>query len=155
MKKVLAVFLVLMMAGAASAHTAHTAAGLSDTNVSKALQQANFSEYRDEINSQTSELPGFVKTLIGDQRINIYFEDSDLTLGVVMNGVNVAEIKEQSIQNPTLEVWISEGDIEAVANSETPQAELISRLKNKDIRYKVHGAFNQLKFFFVKIFAGF
>lgn len=158
MRKILAVLLVLMLAGTASAYTTaiqNAEMNSSEINVTQVFEQTNFSEATDQINNQTSELPPFVKSLIGNQRINIYFEDSDLTLGIVMDGSQVEDIVETSVENPSLEIWIGEGDIQAVVNSESPGQELVSRLKNGEIRYEVHGMVNRIKFFFVRIFAGF
>ncbi|MFB6207760.1 MAG: hypothetical protein ABEJ69_00255 [Candidatus Nanohaloarchaea archaeon] len=142
------VFITGAVAGQASNNT-RPLAGFSLDNI-PAMQ--------DEFNQNTDKLPGIARSLIGDQRINVEItrsEGEDVVLGVVTDGVKIAKINDTKVEDPTLEVSTSRATVTDILKSEKPAQTLRDKLRSGEIDYQVHGAFNKLKFFFVRLFAGF
>lgn len=106
----------------------------------------------DSYNAQVEEAPGFLKNLVGDQLINLNVETSNQTFSVNMTGASIAEISNESFEQPTLEIWIEDSDIETVSNSTEPLQKTSGMLKNGTIEYQAHGFVNSLKFSLVELF---
>ncbi|MFB6204470.1 MAG: hypothetical protein ABEJ75_02395 [Candidatus Nanohaloarchaea archaeon] len=149
MKKLAAAVTLVLLTGTVAGFTAGS---------SRALNLEHLPQYAEEFNNNTAKLPGIVRSLIGDQRINVEITRQgreDLVLGVVMKGVKIARINDTRVENPTLEVNTSMKTVESILNSANPARTLRAKLESGAIDYRVHGAFNRLKFFFLRIFAGF
>lgn len=124
---------------------------------SAALQadQNSLSQYQEQVNQNSDQIPGFVKALIGDQNINIYIDQGEpeaRNLSLEMSGLRVEEIDNRSLENPDLEVWASSGTIENVTESENSLQQLKNTLDNGRIDYQTNGAWTKVKMFFAETF---
>ncbi|MBC5793536.1 MAG: hypothetical protein H8Z69_05920 [Nanohaloarchaea archaeon] len=102
-------------------------------------------ELKNKYNSNTDQLPSFMSDLIGDQTINLNYEN--MTFGVEMDGVKINRTSENGFNETTLKVWADSSDVENITNSKEPIKALNNRLKNDEIRYETQGVVNTVKFF--------
>lgn len=101
-----------------------------------------------QFNNNTAALPGFVKTLIGDQRINLHLtvDGENRTIGIVMEGIQIKNTSEQPLDSPSLEVWLSEQAIADIMQSNSPIEEFSAKLQSGEISYQVNGTGNKVLF---------
>lgn len=118
------------------------------------INQENLEHAKQQYNNNTDQLPGVAKSLIGDQRINIYLNDSGSqeNVSVDMNGAEIDTVDTESIENSTLEVWVEREDIEEIAGSQKPVDDLRQKVNSEEIRYQAHGFVNQIKFGVLEMF---
>ncbi|HIJ04732.1 hypothetical protein J4424_04505 [Candidatus Woesearchaeota archaeon] len=95
-----------------------------------------------EIEAFTTSLPGILKTVVGNVRVNIYFEN-DYVMGIVLEDTKVVEIQNEEIANPTFEVYVSDKVFEKINTGEEPNIK--TTLKDKDITYKGLGFKGKMK----------
>jgi hypothetical protein len=143
MKAKLIVFLVgtLLMASGAVAQDAN----LTDEELEQA--QTFFNEY-------SEDLPGFLKTVIGDQRINANIESGNhtFTYSAETEGITVENVSRDRIDDPTLVVNTSESTIEDIAEANNSAQVTREKVNEGEITYESHGAFNKLKTFVMSLF---
>lgn len=106
----------------------------------------------DKYNSQADSAPSFLKSLVGNQRISLHIDSANKSFGINMSKATVAGIQEGGFKNPTLEVTITEQNINTVSNSSNPLNTTSKMLKNGDITYKAHGFVNSVKFSILELF---
>lgn len=94
------------------------------------------------------QLPGLVRSIIANQRINVEIssDTETITYGVVFQGVQVTDWAEGGVNDPTLTVTTSVTTIEAIGQAENPRQRAVQAFKTGEIQYRAVGVWNQLKF---------
>lgn len=119
------------------------------------VEDYNVSEYTDEINSHSDQLPGFVKDIVGGEDINIYIDREDkeqYNLSISMDGMDVKNLSTTQMAEPTLEVWTSEDIIQKIVEADEPVTEMKDAINNGDIEYDAKKNWTKVKLFFANIF---
>ncbi len=102
-------------------------------------------------NQNLDKVPGFAKSLFGNERIDLYI-DGEKFVGIIGSGGQIIEYKEGGIEKPTMKIYTTSDTIGDLINNETS---LIDAVKSKSIQYEGVGFFSKIKFGFVKIFQNF
>lgn len=133
MKKLSIILSVLIISTVfVSAETAE----LTESDFEKMHDSLDLTELQQSINSNQDEIPGFAASIIGDHRINIYFQETDQTYSAVMNGTEVESLERSEVDEHTLEIYINEESLEALISSEQPFSELKEQLDKGGIEYE-------------------
>ncbi len=122
------------------------------------LDQENLDDYRETANNHSEELPKFVKDLVGDQDINIYIDrnlSETYNLSLQMNGTEIENIDNQSLEKPDLEVWTSTDIIQNISESEQPVEEIKTAINEDKIEYQANDTWTKIKLFFAETFMDF
>lgn len=93
-----------------------------------------------DYNKNSDKVPSVVKTLFGNERINAQItltNGSVIVIGGVTKDGKVIEAKEGGIDNPTMEVSVSEAAIGEISSSKDPAGAFQGALNSKKISY--HG----------------
>ncbi|MFH1510159.1 MAG: hypothetical protein ABIF10_00580 [Candidatus Woesearchaeota archaeon] len=107
-----------------------------------ALEMPGLAELKETYNSNIEEIPGFVKLIIGSERINGYLLMDDGTM------LNVTATTEKGVmqtleyaenENPTLEVRATQQTADSVITSENPRQALKDAIDSKEIQIKAIG----------------
>ncbi|MDY6777413.1 MAG: hypothetical protein SVU32_02000 [Candidatus Nanohaloarchaea archaeon] len=166
MRKHATLFLLAMavLSVAAAAHAGH--AGPRQVATGFNYSDKSLEQLKTLFNRNTDKLPGFLGSLIGGQRINIYIQvenesalterqlemlPKNRTLGVDMKGKKIQEFQPGGYEDPTLEIWVSVSDLKKLYRADNPFKKLSDMLKNGEIRYRAHGSGNKAKFFVVRV----
>lgn len=145
-KTVFVVLLVLMSFSA----TAFTASQGS-------YRDANLKQFKDSFNSANDQLPGFVQSLVGDQRVNVVIRSEsseDIEIGAVMNGTRIQRLENHTVEDPTLSVKTDRKTVQDIYDSRNPFETVKKKIENDRIQYEAHGFFNQVQVFFLEFWAG-
>lgn len=122
------------------------------------VDQENLDDYREMANNHSDELPDFVKDLVGDQDINVYI-DSNLSesynLSLQMNGTEIENIDNQSLEQPDLEVWTSADIIQNISESDQPVEQMRTAINEDEIEYQANDTWTKIKLFFAETFMDF
>jgi len=73
-------------------------------------------------------------------------DGSNETIGVVMEGIKIKNASEEELDDPSLEVWLSEAAIRQIMESDAPIEEFSARLQSGEIAYQVNGTGNKAMF---------
>lgn len=113
------------------------------------LESDNLDQYQDEINTYSDEVPNFLESLIGDQTINVNIEsnNTESSVGVIMNGTTVEDMQLGGYENATFRVNTSQKQVNNITTSDNPIQNLNNKLENGEIEYGTEGAINSLKTF--------
>lgn len=98
---------------------------------------------------QGKELPGFVKTLFGNERINIKLtinEGQEIVLGLVTEDGKFKQIKIGAVEKPTLNVYGTDKVINEIKDSDNPLAAFRKALDEEKIKYSAIGITKKIKF---------
>lgn len=101
------------------------------------------SQLKDDYNNNLDEMPGIVKSLVGNERINAYLDTTNqqIIIGVITEDARILELKLNGIEDPTLNIYVSENTIQKLENKEiTIQQALDSgeiRLESQRIRTSI------------------
>lgn len=119
------------------------------------VEDYNVSEYTDEINSHSDQLPGFVKDIVGGEDINVYIDREDkeqYNLSISMDGMDVKNLSTTQLEEPTLEVWTSEEIVQKIVKADEPVTEMKDAINNGDVDYEANKTWTKVKLFFANIF---
>jgi len=105
------------------------------------------SELQDEINSNQEEIPDFVENIVGNQRINVYFQETNATYSALMNGTTIETLNTDELDNATLQVNVNETSLDAIIESEQTLDELRKQLDKGEIEYEALNTSNRVRFF--------
>ena len=111
----------------------------------------------EDYNKNIDSAPRVLKTLFGDERINIYlghFESTRIFSAETRNA-RLISFKEEEGKNPTLRVYINKEVLDSIINSEDPIASLMSALDSGEIKYEAVGVKTKIKLFFTSLFLKF
>lgn len=141
----LAVLLVIPAVGQLEDLLSQYNINISDENINSLI-----AEYNENISDQ---LPSALINTFGNERINA--EISGETIGVVLEDGKILELQKGPVENPTLEIEVSEEAINSLLSQETPEESFAlaqELLKSKEIDYRGVGFFSRIKFAIVKFF---
>ena len=122
------------------------------------LVLASFAYAQDDVVSQLNELSSEYKgqqmpkpfaMIFGNERINVHIDDAKVSV-VTQEGV-MTSFKQGHLDDPTMNVYLSEATLNKILNSDNPGEAVKNALKNKEITYKGVGVGKSIKLFFVKI----
>lgn len=131
---------VALFTGLTSATTVITPEEFNPDNITDSELDAIKQVY----NNNTAELPRFVKSLVGDQDINLHFEDKEYRIS--MDNARIEEFEEGRWESPTLAIWMDRSDIEDIEEAERPGETVKEKLENGEIKYREFGFVNRVKF---------
>lgn len=99
----------------------------------------NLNGLQKEYNANIDKVPKFIKTLFGDEKINVTITRSNGTIAQLSveteNGI-IKEISTESFEEYTLNIWVAEEIINEIINAEEQTARLKQALDDKEITYK-------------------
>ena len=101
-------------------------------------------------NENLDKVPGFVKGVFGNERIDVYI-DGQKFVGLVGENGNITEYKKGGIDKPTMKIYTTSETIGHLLENEKT---LLEAVKDKSIQYEGVGFVNKIKFGFIKIFQG-
>ena len=102
-----------------------------------------------------TDLPGFARSLFGNQRMNIHISLNDGSTemhGLVTENGVVTQFTDSELSNPTVNVYTSEDVIVTILNSENSISAFQDALNNGGITYNAIGFVNRIRFSFVSVF---
>lgn len=111
--------------------------------------EENIDLVKSTYNENLDNIPGFVKTIIGNERINVNIQMNDgkqVILGAVTKNAALEELKVGQISDPTLNIYLTESAIQKIGESSNPVDTLEEAIKNDEITYKAVGIFKKMKF---------
>ncbi len=78
------------------------------------------SQLKNEYNNNLDNMPSIVKSLVGNERINAYLDTTNkqIIIGVVTKDARILELKLNGIEDPTLNIYVSENTIQKLENQE-------------------------------------
>ncbi|MBI2005541.1 MAG: hypothetical protein HYS80_02140 [Candidatus Aenigmarchaeota archaeon] len=101
-------------------------------------------------NVNLENVPGFVKSTFGNERIDVYI-DGEQFVGLVGKDGNITEYKKGGVDKPTMKIFTTSETIDHLIEGEKT---LLEAVKDKSIQYEGVGFINKIKFGFIKIFQG-
>jgi hypothetical protein len=103
-------------------------------------------ESREEYNEyiEAAGIPGPLRGLASG-RINLHVGNE--TIGVVLEGGRLTEVREGGIENPTSEIWTTEEFLDNLTKSEDPVGEILEAQKTGQFKKEDHGLIPKLKGF--------
>lgn len=107
---------------------------LTSENVVKAIEDSKAT-----YNENVDQIPGFVRSIIGNERINVQIDMDDgstVEFGVVFQNARIVKVDEPRIDDPTMRASTTENAIQNIAESENPVDAAIDALRNGDIQYE-------------------
>lgn len=150
MKKLLAAVLVLSLVGSVGATS------LDEDVIQQALENTTaeqLQQLKQEVNANSENVPDFVKSIAGDQRINLYINASqEESFRLETTGSSILVLEEGSWDSPTLEIWTDSGTLTEFVNSDEPGKLVREKLDDGGVNYEAHGFWNTLKFSLIDIF---
>jgi len=95
-------------------------------------------QIKNEYNQQSSEVPSFVGTIVGGEKVNFKLEanNTNETVGVSFDGVEIANITRDGFDEPTLEVWSDQQTVTTVIESDSKYETLREKLDENEIQYE-------------------
>jgi len=73
------------------------------------------------------------------------------TIGIVMEGGKLEEVKEGGVENPTSEIWADEDLIEKIATSDDPIGTILEAQKTGELKKEDYGLIPKIKGFLMSI----
>lgn len=95
-------------------------------------------ELKEQYNSQSGEVPSFVGSIVGGERVNFRLETNSTneTVGVAFEGKEISNISAEGFEDPTLKVWTEEETITTVLESQDKYSTLEQKLDENEIQYQ-------------------
>lgn len=115
-------------------------------------------EVKEAFNSNTERVPSFAASLIGDQTLHIELAGTDLdnsSIGVKMEDMEVTDIQWEAFNGTTLEITVSQENLQEILSSPDPMHTAGQMLKQEDIEYRTVTFTNKIRFGLLKLFTGF
>lgn len=110
-------------------------------------------------NENSERLPSFASSLIGDQTVLINMSEVDdegllegKVIGLKTENLNITSIQWGEYNSTTLEISITQGNVEKLINSSNPVYEAGQMLKNGEIQYETYTLMNKIKFGLLGLF---
>ena len=104
-------------------------------------------------NGNIDRAPGFVKSLFGDQELNVHIamdDGSQLFFGLQTEDAVIVSSNE-GFEEPTMKVYTSESAINSIANAESPADELQAALDDGRIEFEGVTFGSKVKLFIMNI----
>ncbi|MEM3405832.1 MAG: hypothetical protein QW117_02590 [Candidatus Pacearchaeota archaeon] len=101
------------------------------------------------IKEKEGEIPEEIGKLLGNQRINVYVDNSFvLAVEIISSKFYIKE----KFEKPTLEIYTTSFITEKIEKSDNPTKALLEAYKNGEIKIVKKTFLNKVKFFFGKFF---
>lgn len=142
----------------AAAHTDH---GTFEPNITVEGMLDHPDELATLYNGNADRVPGLVRSLVADERINVHIalDGENRTVGIVMDGIRIDTMAEGGVENATLELYTDRDTVEEIAAAERPPRAVVDALNDGRIRYEATGLWKTVAFGIVtallKAFGGF
>ena len=82
------------------------------------LLSTGLEELKNQYNQNIDNIPWIVKSIIGDERVNVYLTNhQELIIGTITENAIIISIQEGEIDNPTLNIYISENTIQRLQDN--------------------------------------
>ena len=109
-----------------------------------------FEDLKDLFNNKLDQIPGFIKTIIGNERINIYINnENNINLHAILIDKEIQEIGKDHLDDPTLNIYVNSEILSSLITGELDIGEAIN---NKDITYQGVTFWNKIKYGLVNLF---
>lgn len=110
--------------------------------------QDSLQKFKQKYNAQTEQVPKFLGKIVGGETLNIQIQGENNTrkLGIEFKNVRIKEIKRGELENPSLEVNVSQTAIRNIEESEKPYKELRNQMNEKEITYETKKVSTSIKF---------
>lgn len=148
MRTTLLAALLVLFAAAGAAHTGHATHAVVDAATNTTLQEFldEPAALADRYNNNTGAVPGALRALIADERINVHITgtDGNTTIGAVMDDIRIAEMRAGGVDNATVTFTMSETTLASIVNAESPPRAAVAALNSGAIRYEVVGLWNSI-----------
>lgn len=108
----------------------------------------------EEYNKNIEYVPGFIKTIFGNERINLEVSlenGSKREYGILTEKGTIISVEKQYLEDPTLNAKISEATINKLLQAEDQVGALKEALDNKEIGYEAVKVKTKVKTFFARI----
>ena len=115
----------------------------------------NLDNIKDLANTNMDKVPVVVKRLLGNEKINIYFiteEKEIIKLNVQLKNGKINTLKKGNVNNPKIDIYLTEKDANDILNSENPKIETKRKIDEKEITYKTYSFLTSLKISILKSF---
>ena len=115
----------------------------------------NLDNIQDLANTNMDKVPVVVKRLLGNEKINIYFiteEKEIIKLNVQLKNGKINTLKKGNVNNPKIDIYLTEKDANDILNSENPKIETKRKIDEKEITYKTYSFLTSLKISILKSF---
>lgn len=152
MRKVLLLAMLLVLAGAVSAHPGHQEhSGLNETGISALME--NPGELASLYNDNVDQLPSVARNLVSGERMNLHVDtgEGEEVIGVEMEGDRIENLSVGGVENPSVEFHTDVETIEAIANSDDPAKEAVSAFNGPGITYRAHDLGSRIKFAIISV----
>lgn len=114
------------------------------------LESLDLEKLVETYNQNLEKVPGFVKNIFGNEKINLYI-DGELFVGLAGEGGKIDEYKKGGIDKPTMKVLTTSDTIDKLIDGDKT---LLEAVKDKSVSYEGVGFIGKIKFGFIKIFQG-
>lgn len=104
--------------------------------IALASEQYNIEELKTTYNANLDKVPGMVKKIIGNEKINLHFTPlagSERTIAIRTKKAKIIEIGEIPYGKPTLNIYLTEKTVNRLKNKEITIEQAI---RTKEITYK-------------------
>jgi len=109
-------------------------------------EEADLDQIKTEVNNNQDQIPSFVSNIVGDERINVHFEDSGEVYGAELEGTEIKQLENDEIDDPTLNVDVDKTSLEAIIGSDQPMQEIQEQLEEGNIEYEALTTQNKILF---------
>jgi hypothetical protein len=121
-------------------------------------QEVDLQTIKQVFNENTEQLPGFAKSLVGDQTVQIKMgEDVDLqnsSIGFKTDEMNITEIKWGSYEDTTLRIKVTGDDLESILSSRSSLNTAGKMLETGDLEYEALTIGNKVRMSLFRLFTG-
>ncbi len=109
---------------------------------------------KNSMNRGLNNLPGSIRFILGSEDMNVHYtmNGSVTDLHLVLDSGNVAVLETGNGQDPDLDVYLSEADVNDIANAQDRRAEAKRKLDSGEIRVETHGFLTSIKLSLVRSF---
>jgi hypothetical protein len=123
--------------------------------VALAAEMPPLGQFKDNYNDNIDKVPGFVKRILGSERINalVLLENGDqLNISLVTKKAAIESLDYGMLENPTLIIRTTEKTIMDIIAADNPGKRFKEALNNKEITYEAQTFFKKIKWGFNSLF---
>lgn len=94
----------------------------------------------DFYNNRTDRVPDVLATVIADERINVHIEteQGNRTVGLVLDGLRVSEVRDGGLENRTLDVRTNASTVRRIVEADAPAEEAVNAYNSGAITVEAH-----------------
>lgn len=110
-------------------------------------------------NNHSERVPGFASSILGDQTIHIELSEveglENDSISVKMEDMQISDIKWGEYNGTTLEITVSQENLEEIIDSSDPMFTASQMLRDGDIEYRSLTVMNSVRFTLLRMFTDF